>query len=94
MARRRTGMLATAVALAAVALAGCGFGGDDGPDRPAAATAVAGTRVAPSGAPYAFVAPAGFAPTTLHAEDMKAGSHIDRLSYYDRPRRTPSRRAS
>jgi hypothetical protein len=76
-------MLAIAVALAAVALAGCGFGSDDGPDRPAATTA-AGTRVAPADAPYAFVAPGGFEPTTLHAEDMKAGSHIDRLSYYDR----------
>ena len=85
MVRRRTGMLAAAVALAAVALAGCGFGSDDGPDRPAATTATAGPRVAPAGAPYAFVVPGGFAPTTLHAEDMKAGSHIDRLSYYDRP---------
>ena len=50
-----------------------------------ASTAAAGTRVAPANAPYAFVAPGGFAPTTVHPEDMKAGSHIDLVSFYDKP---------
>ena len=53
-------------------------------DRPAS-TAAAGHAVAPAGAPYAFVAPGGFAPTTLHPEEMKAGSHVDLVSLYDEP---------
>ena len=31
------------------------------------------------------MAPNGFAPTTVHPEDMKAGSHIDLVSLYDKP---------
>lgn len=83
---RRAGLIAATAALVPVALAGCGFGGGGGsrPDQPAS-TAAAGTRVAPARAPYAFLAPAGFAPTTVHPEDMKAGSHIDLVSFFDRP---------
>jgi hypothetical protein len=83
--RRRAGAIAVTAAVVAVLLAGCGFGDDGGAgDRPAS-TAAAGTRVAPPGAPFAFTAPGGFSPTTLHPEEMKAGSHVDTLSFFDRP---------
>jgi hypothetical protein len=84
--RRRTGLIAAAAALVVLVLGGCGFGGGGGTDadRPAT-TAAAGTRVAPPGAPYAFTAPGGFARTTLHPDQMKAGSHIDALTFFDRP---------
>ena len=81
---RRPALAAVVTLAAGLLLAGCGFG-SHGDDRPAATTTATGTLVAPAGAPYRFTAPAGFSPSTLPAEEMKAGSHVDLASVFDAP---------
>ncbi len=72
---------AAAALFAAIALAGCGSGGDQREPGPAS-TAAATERVAPPGAPYSFVAPPGFAPAEFPLDTLKAGSRFDFVSFY------------
>jgi hypothetical protein len=69
---------ATAIVLA-VALAGCGTDGHDAAPGPSSTAAAA--RIAPAGAPYDFVAPAGFESAAFPVEHLKAGSWPDFVSF-------------
>ena len=71
---------AAAAVLAAVALVGCGSGGDH--REPGPASTAASQRIAPPGAPYSFVAPPGFVPAEFPVETLKAGSRFDYVSFY------------
>ena len=71
---------AAAAVLAAVALVGCGSGGDH--REPGPASTAASQRIAPPGAPYSFVAPSGFVPAEFPVDTLKAGSRFDYVSFY------------